>query len=84
MASRDSHPCRSPPRNFSPIDHAKDELARDPSLAKGFHLGSISPAPSCKPTLGPALISTLNLALVPILTPTLPSFDELFMLVLLQ
>ena len=60
--------------NLFSIDHIEDELVRDPGHADSFHLDSTSPAPSYNPILGPVLIFVL----IPALTPTLPSSDELF------
>ena len=72
MASRDSRPRCSSRQNFSLINHMEDELARDPGLVDGSHLGSTFFALSYNPTLGPALVLTLILALVPAPAPALP------------
>ena len=78
MASEGFCPYCSPYRNLFPINHLEDELARDPSLAKGFHLDNTSLAPFCDSTLGLALVPALISALVLALAPVLLFFDELF------
>ena len=81
IALEGSCPCRFPWRNLFLIDHVKDEIAKDPGLAKISYLGSTSFVLSCNPTPGPILVSALILALVRTLIPTpaltLSSFDKL-------
>ena len=78
MALKDSRPDCSSHQNLLPLDHVEDELAKDPGLVDGSHLGNTSFTPSCNPTLGLALVLTLISALVPISALALSSFDELF------
>ena len=78
MAFERSHSPHSPCRNPPHIDPVEDELARDPGLVGGLHLGSISPAPSRNPTLGPDLVPALIPAPVLAPTPALVANDELF------
>ena len=65
-------------QNLLPIDHMKDDLARDPGPTNSFYLGSISPILFCKLTPGPALVAALIPALAPALALALLSFDKLF------
>ena len=69
MALEVSRPCPSPCWNPPPIDPVEDELVRDLGLVGSLHSGTISPAPSCNPILGPSLFLALIPAPVP--APTL-------------
>lgn len=59
MAFNSSYLCCSPCQNFPPIDHIKNELAKDLDSSKGPNSSDISSALSYNPTPDPA--STLVL-----------------------